>query len=124
MSATWPWLMSEVPLVNGTVNTSGSVPPANCAVKVVATQSYGCVLTVMLGFSFSKAATCWLTCWVAAAVKPVSIETVMVTFPSGDGAACGLLLEQPARTAASAAAPATGARYRVRNFIVRAFLSM
>jgi hypothetical protein len=51
----------------------------------------------------------------------VSIETVMVTFPSGDAAACGLLLEQPARTAASAATPA---RYRVLNFIVRVFLSM
>ena len=68
--ASCPFSPSERPSVNGTVNTSGSVPAASSAANVGPVQSYWTDVTLIVGFCCSNSATCLLNSAAAAGVLP------------------------------------------------------
>jgi len=70
MSASCPAFASVFESVNGTLKTSGSVPPASSAAKVVPVHWYSIGLTMMFGFAFSNSCTRSLSAESASAVAP------------------------------------------------------
>jgi hypothetical protein len=54
----WPFCRRVFASVNGTVKTSGRLPPASWTAKVGPVQLYSTPMTSMSGLSFSNCASC------------------------------------------------------------------
>ena len=93
MSASWPCSMSDLPSVNGMVNTSGSVPPASIAVNVGPVQSYSWATMSMSGLASSNWATWASNAWNAvlrvARPKADDVEDELVLCAGGAAEARG-----------------------------------
>jgi hypothetical protein len=57
-SMSWPFSSSVFESVNGTVKTSGRLPPASWTANVGPSHSYSTPMTSMSGFAFSNCASC------------------------------------------------------------------
>ena len=53
----WPFSSSVFESVNGTVKTSGRLPPASCTANVGPSHSYSTPMMSMSGFAFSNCAS-------------------------------------------------------------------
>src|SRR4029077_12610897 len=70
MLTIWWLAMRPLPSVKGIVKTVGNVPPASCAVKVGAVQSYSFGLTVIQGYLASNSLICRFSASTASWVAP------------------------------------------------------
>ena len=70
MSASWPCSMSDLPSVNGIVNTSGRVSPASIAANVGPVQSYSWATMSMSGLASSNWVTWASNAWNASSESP------------------------------------------------------
>src|SRR6201981_901244 len=100
--ASWPWSPSVRASVNGTSNTTGSVPAASLAAKVGAVHWYSTGLIVIVGYFLSNSATWALNCLIASGVLPgMSEATLIVTFFAERVEPAGVLAPMLSKTAAA-----------------------
>src|SRR6476469_9192916 len=96
MLTIWCFAISPLPSVKGIVKTVGKVPPASCAVKVGAVQSYSAGFTVIHGYLASNSLIWRFSASTASWVAPGRrTPTVMVTgscAAAADALAAGAVL--------------------------------